>query len=53
MKQTERTENDEGDRKTDKKISLDKKKQVTTDKIHTADVGDQTAVSFRKCSLWL
>ena len=32
-------------RKTAKDI-IGQKKQVTTDKIHTADVGDQTAVSF-------
>ena len=35
----------QGVRKTAKDIS-EQKKQVTTDKIHTADVGDQTAVSF-------
>ena len=35
----------QGVRKTAKDI-IGQKKQVTTDKIHTADVGDQTAVSF-------
>ena len=35
----------QGVRKTAKDI-IEQKKQVTTDKIHTADVGDQTAVSF-------
>ena len=35
----------QGVRKTAKDIS-EQKKQVTTDKIHTADAGDQTAVSF-------
>lgn len=35
----------QGVRKTAKDIS-EQKKQVTTDKIHTADAGDQTAVFF-------
>ena len=35
----------QGVRKTAKDI-IEQKKQVTTDKIHTADAGDQTAVSF-------